>query len=89
MAKEKTVRILVDGEKEDYHVTGKTKKKGHLTIHQNEGLFSSQFVEAVRKLGRWPHKDETLGENSSGTPCFINEQGFRVGRGGPGPGKPR
>lgn len=70
----KQVRILLDGEKQDFTVVGKT-KKGILKIHQNEGLFTSSFVEAVRKLGRWPMKDEELGENSIGLDCFVDAQG--------------
>ena len=54
MAKQKVVRVIVDGNKLDFSVTGKT-KRGKLKIHQNEGLFTSEFVEAVRKLGRHPN----------------------------------
>lgn len=70
----KQVRILLNGDKENFTVTGKT-KKGVLKIHQNEGLFTSEFVEAVRKLGRWPRQGEELGSNSVGTACFLDDKG--------------
>tara|TARA_Y100000034_G_scaffold135296_1_gene206613 strand:- start:2334 stop:2600 length:267 start_codon:yes stop_codon:yes gene_type:complete len=81
MAKSKRkVRILLDGEKQDFTIVGKT-KKGTLKVHQNEGLFTSEFVEAVRKLGRWPREGEELGDNTAGTPCFIDADGQVVPRG--------
>lgn len=79
MSKSK-VRVIVDGEKQDFPIVGKT-KKGTRKIHQNEGLFTSDFVEAVRKLGRWPKEGESIGENSQGRPCVVDAEGYPVTRG--------
>ena len=79
----KKVQVLVDGEKQNFEVIKpkKSKKKSNkLRIHQNEGLFTSEWVEAVRKLGRWPKGDETIGENSAGRPCVVDKNGLPVTR---------
>ena len=62
--KKRKVKIILDGELQEF----KIKKSGE--IFQNEGLFTSEFVEAVRKLRRWPRADEVIGETRNGTPCF-------------------
>lgn len=66
----KKVIVPIDGEDQTFKTE---KKNGALRILTNEGLFTSEFVEAVRKLRRWPRKGEELGENGAGTPCFYKD----------------
>lgn len=48
-----TVQVLLNGHWQTFKV-----KDGKL--QQNEGLFDSTYVEAVRVLRRWPRRGETL-----------------------------
>lgn len=70
------VKIFLDGEYQYFHVE---KIEGDtIHVYQNEGLFTSDYVEAIRKLKRWPRGNETIGENSLGNICIVDENHRQV-----------
>ena len=76
------VEILLDGQLVEFSAKrARQRNDGSVVIeiHQSEGLLSSDFCEATRKLRRWARKGERLGE-VDGEPCIVDEKGDRVRR---------
>ena len=71
--RKQTVEIILDGKPEIFQI-----QQGK--IYHSESLFTADFVDAVRKLGRWPRNGEYLDENSRGLPCFRDKSGFIIRR---------